>query len=168
MTNIRNSFCARPVQPHRHLLSLLILIGVLLVYTPQTAVAYDWCSVDPVYTFQRGGLATTQEVDVQVLVPLSALPLAGTATVTVTVPQDVASQEVVNTSTPLFVLHTVLETKPDDPTTTTYPLTFAVLVPATTVAFPVRLVVTDVHDGTVTIVDGTAGQSVSTTLQHNQ
>ena len=140
----------------------LICSTMLLSIRPAGA-AYHWCSVDPVLTFQRDGSATSHAVDVQVMVPIEALPLADAATLQVAVPVDVTGQEVLNTSTPAFELHTTFDSINPNATSDRYPVELELLVPGS--HFPVRLVVTDADAGTVTTVDGKAGQKVRTAVE---
>ena len=142
----------------------LICSTMLLSIRPAGA-AYQWCSVDPVLTFQREGSLSSRTVDVQVMVPFEALPLADAATLNVAVPVDVDGQEVLNTSTPLFRLNTVIEAINPQATSDRYPIELELLVPRALEQFPVRLVVTDPEVGTVTTVDGKAGQKVRTTVE---
>jgi hypothetical protein len=153
---------ARPV--------VLILRCLLLASMPQSVEAgFDWCSVDPTLTFTRGGLVTgllrTGVVDVQVLVPLSALPLAGPARLTVRVPSNVQGTQVLNTSLPLlFTLRTTFAQVKPAVSTSPYQVELILLVPAGEQSFPVRLVVTNPSTGQITITRGLAGQKLRQTI----
>ncbi len=148
-----------------HMLSILGLVGVLVGFTAQPTAAYDWCSSDPVFTFRQGGLVKDQPVDVQLMVPMSALPLSSAATLTVTVPLNVTYHETLKVPMPGFQLQTVFVSSPANPAGSGYPLTFAGLVPGSDQSVPVRLVITDPLRLKVTTVNGYVGTPLSATIQ---
>ena len=146
--------------------AVFALIASLAVFGARDARArYDWCSVDPTFLFHRAGDLVPYALDVQVLVPLAALPLAEAATLTVGVPADLRAQEALNTSTPIFELQTTLTTLRNRLSSSGVPVKVELLVPASAGAVPVRLVITDPQAGTVTITEGQAGQKVWATVE---
>lgn len=139
----------------------VVVLALMLVTSAQSARAgIHWCSADPVFTFQRGGVLSTWVLDVQVMVPLEQLPLASAARLDVSVPSNVAVS-VVNPPNPVFpVVVGVQANAPaasDDP----YFVTMRLLVPASETQFPVRLLITDPLNASVRIVEGVAGQMLS-------
>ncbi len=163
MTNLRSSIVLSWHVP-LHMLSILGLVCGLVAFAPRPVAAYDWCSEDPIFTFRHNGLLTTHEIDVQVKVPLSALPLSGPSILTVTIPADVTYHEVLQTSVPGFAIQTVFVAGPAHPGNP-YPITFAALVPGSNPTVAVQLVITDAKTLKVTTVNGFEGTSVRATIQ---
>ncbi len=147
--------------------ALFVLVCSLMTIGTGKARArgYEWCSVDPVLSLEREGSLLPQLVDVQVMVPLSALPIAQTATLTVQLPSDVQGIELVNGSTPIFKVETVFLSRKAKATSDRFPVDLTLEVPVAEEAFPVQLVVTDGGSGTVTIVEGVAGKEVQTSFE---
>jgi hypothetical protein len=150
----------------RRLILVLSLLCTTLVAGARPAQAgYDWCSVDPIFTFTRNGLLSSRVVDVQVLVPLSALPLKGTATLKARVPANVKGQVVLNTSVPLlFPLKTSIVQTKLVATTSPYKVHLDLFVPAGTKPFPVRILSTNLSTGKIKISEGIAGQTLRQTI----
>lgn len=137
---------------------LTMLCLSIVAGTRPVQAGYDWCSVDPTLTFTRGGLLRSGVVDVQVLVPLSALPLEGAARLNVRVPSNVDGTEVLNTSLPvLFPLRTSFSPLKPAVSTSPYEVDLALVVPASEQGFPVRLLVTNLTTGEITVTEGVAG-----------
>ncbi len=146
-------------------LAILVLLASMAGFGVRPARAYDWCSVDPVFAFQQKDSLTAFGLDVQVMVPLSALPLADPATLDVGVPADLTGQEVLNTSTPAFELRTTLSTVGNRTSSLGDPIEFEVVVPSSAGDIPVRLVVTDTRYGTITISEGESGHKVRASVE---
>lgn len=142
-----------------------LLCTSLIAQARPVQAGYDWCSVDPTLTFTRAGQLRSGVIDVQVLVPLSALPLSGAARLSVRVPSNVQGTEVLNTSLPLFVLQTSFEPLKPAVSTSAYEVELALLVPSGEQGFPVRLVVTNLTTGEITFTEGSAGQTVRQSIQ---
>ncbi|MDP9315125.1 MAG: hypothetical protein M3R24_30395 [Chloroflexota bacterium] len=145
-------------------LGILGLVIFAFTLGAHPALAIDWCSSDPVFTFQRIGTYRSQVVDVQVMVPLSALPLTEVTTLSAEVPVDVAGHVALSISTPMFPLEAHITSLKPRAGSERYPITFELLVPASTGSFPVRMIVSDTAAGTITIVDGQAGQKLETSI----
>ena len=148
---------------------LPLLCTALIAGARPVQAGYDWCSVDPTLTFTRGsllgGVLRHDVVDVQVLVPLSALPLKGIAHLRVHVPSNVQGTELLNTSVPLlFTIRTSFAQFKPATMTSPYQADLALLVPAGEEAFPVRLLVTNLSTGEITLTEGTAGQPVDQSI----
>jgi hypothetical protein len=145
---------------------LCAVLGLILSAGALPAQAgYDWCSVDPTITFQRAGSRLAHVMDVQVMVPLSALPIAGTARLGVTMPSNVAGTEVLNTSTPLFQIKTTFAQSVVPAASDSYAIKLSLKMPRTTTDYPVRLVA--VNQSTkqfIVIKEGMASQLLTTTV----
>jgi hypothetical protein len=151
------------------IIALALCCTALLAGVRPAQASYDWCSVDPTLLFSRGGLISSLlrngVADVQMLVPLSAIPLDGKARLNVRVPSNVRGTEVLNTSLPLlFTLQTSFA--PNKPATdgSPYEVDLDLLVPAGKQAFPVRLLVTNLTTGEISITEGVAGQKLYKTI----
>ncbi len=162
------STVAFPWRTTLHVLSIFGVASALVAFTAQPAAAYDWCSNDPVFTFRHGGLLNQQTLDVQVQVPLSAVPLSSAATLTVTVPLDVIVHETPALPIPGFDLQTVFVSGPANPDKS-YPVIFTAVVPGSDPSVPVRLIITNPRGlprgGKVTTVDGFVGTPLTATIQ---
>jgi hypothetical protein len=144
-------------------LALILAILASTVSPRSTSAANDWCSRDPSFHFRRDGGLLGYTVDVQVQVPLSALPVDG-ATLDVLIPANIDAT-VVDVSTPLFNLDTrIVATKPRS-VRGRYPIDLALFVPASATAFPVRIVITDVQRLRMVVFEGVAGQELHKSYQ---
>src|SRR5919202_246993 len=70
---------------HR-VLALLLLLAACIASPRPASAGYDWCSTDPVYSFSLVTSSGTYALDLQAEVPLSALPLAHTASLNAMMP----------------------------------------------------------------------------------
>ena len=144
----------------RVLVCVFVLVALFANFRPAHA-AFDWSSSDPVFTFRHRGLLSTYVLDVQVMVPLEALPLSGPAQLSVVTPNNVATT-VVNPPNPVFpVTVDVTATAPATPDRS-YPVEMELLVPGS--GFPVRLLFTDALGLNIYHVEGTAGVPLHTTV----
>jgi hypothetical protein len=122
-------------------LSLFAVLTLMLVLGALPANAgYDWCSVDPTITLERSGGNVAHAMDIQVMVPRSALPMKGTARLEVILPSNVIGTEVLNTSTPLFNIKTVFGHN-RALAGETFKVKIRLKMPATKTDYPVRLVI---------------------------
>ena len=149
----------------RLVITFLLVAVASMVSTRPAGARYDWCSVDPTFFFWSEGRLAPYALDVQVLVPLSALPLAEAATLEVGVPANLTSQEVLNTSTPVLEVQTAFKTLNNRSSSAGDTIHFELVVPGSVTSFPVRLVVTDPQVGTVSVTEGLAGHKVRTTVE---
>ncbi len=151
----------------RRMLCLFAVLGMLLSVTTQPAQAgYDWCSVDPTVLLQRGSTGLPHVMDIQVQVPLSVLPMAGTARLGVTLPSNVKGTEVLNTSTPLFQVATGLAHNGVTATSDSFKVKLSLRMPETTIDYPVRLVVANHDTGElIAIKEGMASETLSMMLR---
>lgn len=151
------------------IIALALFCTSLFAGARPAQASYDWCSVDPTLLFTRGGLVSSLlrngVADVQVLVPLSAIPLDGKARLSVRVPSNVRGTEVLNTSVPLlFTLQTSFAPVKPAAGRSPYEVDLDVLVPAGEQGFPVRLLVTNLTTGEITITEGVAGKKLHKTM----
>ena len=150
----------------RRMLSLFAVLGMLLSVTARPVQAgYDWCSVDPTILLQREGAVLSHAMDIQVQVPLSVLPMAGTAGLAVTLPSNVKATEVLNTSTPLFRVATNLAHNGVTATSDSFKVKLTLRMPQTTTDYPVRLVVANHDTGEpIAIQEGMASEALTMML----
>jgi hypothetical protein len=142
-----------------------LLLGMLLVLGVEPVFAnYEWCSKDPVLTFQRQGALTVYILDVQVQVPLAGRAPQEPATLTVTLPANVG-YHAVDTSTPVFPLTTVFDPSWAPVTTDAYGVALAAAVPGSYGAVPLRLVITNPAGGLPMTCESAAGQAVRAAVQ---
>lgn len=146
-------------------LGLLSLLFLTLLSPPPASAVIDWCSADPLFSLYHEDQRSLQLVDVQVLVPLSALPLAAPATLAAQVPSNVDGEVLLSTSTPIFEIVTTVESTLPADTSGSFPLQLVLEVPTKDRAFPVRLLITNPSTGTITTVDGTAGTPLRTIVE---
>jgi hypothetical protein len=145
-------------------LALLLLLAACIASPRPASAGYDWCSTDPVFSFSLVSSASTYALDVQAQVPLSALPLADTATLKVMIPTNTTAAAA-TVGTPGFSLDTPVSPVKAQAITQRYSVDCVFFVPASaTTTFPVRLVITDPQRATQVVVDGMAGQSLRTSL----
>lgn len=121
---------------------LFVILGLVLSAGVLPARAgYDWCSVDPTITLERAGGTLAHAMDIQVMVPRSVLPMAGTALLGVSHPSNVSGTEVLNTSTPLFNIKTNFTRTNAATRQDSFRVTVSLKMPRPKVDYPVRLVI---------------------------
>lgn len=130
---------------------LLAVLGLILsAGALPTQAGYDWCSVDPTITLERTGGQLVHAMDIQVMVPQSILPMAGTAQLGVTIPSNVTGTEVLNTSSPLFNVKTTFAYS-RAAATDSYKVKLTLKMPQATADYPVRLVVLNQDTGQILV-----------------
>lgn len=142
------------------LVMLGLLVGLVGASVQPARAALDYCSTDPVFVFQRTGSLNLWTIDVQVMVPVSRLPLSSAATLSAFVPSNVATT-VVNPPNPIFPVVSKVYPNGKRVTSDRYPVKFTLFVPRSSTEFPVRLVLTDPVDGSIKIIEGVAGKSLA-------
>ena len=145
-------------------LALLLLLAACIASPRPASAGYDWCSTDPIYSFNLVNSVSTYELDLQAQVPLSALPLADTASLNAMMPTNVTATTA-TVGIPSFSLDTLVSPVKAPALTQPYSVDFEFFVPASaTNTFPVRLVITDPQRATQVIVEGMAGQWLNTSV----
>ena len=162
-------FVALTRSPLRGAVTLCLFVGALLAVGAAPAFAsYAWCSRDPVITFTRptapGEVAVPQVLDLQVLEPLQTSSVGDAAELTVTLPANVAYQEV-DTSLPVFPLETTFKQVLAPVTSDAYTVRLAAAVPAPSGSYPVQLMVTDPASGASVTCTGNPSQMARATVQ---
>jgi hypothetical protein len=148
---------------HR-VLALLLLLAACIASPRPASAGYDWCSTDPIYSFNLVNSVSTYELDLQAQVPLSALPLVDTASLNAMIPTNVTAATAM-VDTPGFSLERLVSRVKAQALTQRYSVDFEFFVPASaTNTFPVRLVITDPQRATQVIVEGMAGQWLNTSV----
>lgn len=122
-----------------------ILFAVLCLILSAGALparaGYDWCSVDPTITLERTGAKLMHAMDIQVMVPRSVLPMAGTAQLGVTIPSNVTGTEILNTSSPLFKIMTTFTQSRVVARQDSFRVKVSLKMPRAKADYPVRLVI---------------------------
>lgn len=140
------------------------LVGLIVGLSTQPVWAsYEWCSKDPALTFQRAGALTPYVLDVQVQMPLTVSAAQAAATLTVTLPANVATT-VVDASLPVFPLETIVRPVWAPAASDAYGVRLVAEVSQSAEAMPLQLVVTDPTSGLPVTCSGPAGQSVRAEL----
>ena len=140
------------------------LVGLIVgLRSAPVRAGYEWCSKDPVLSFQRPGALTPYLLGVQVQVPLTGSAAQAAATLTVTLPANVATT-VVDASLPIFPLETIVRPIWAPVTTDAYGVRLVAAVSQSAEAVPLQLVVTDPTSGLPVTCGGPAGQSVRAEL----
>jgi hypothetical protein len=155
----------RPLRARLLVSMLIFCLATIVAGVRPAAAGYEWCSVDPVFSFQRNGSKHVRVMDVQVMVPVTALPLADPARLRVQTPRDVVAKDVTVSIKHVFELETKIVQEVMLSSVSNYPVKFSLSVPQGTKRFPVRLVITDTTTGAIKIVEGVAGQPVHTSVQ---
>lgn len=138
-------------------LGLMLSVGAL----PARA-GYDWCSVDPTITLDRTGGQIAHAMDLQVMVPRSILPMAGTARLGVIIPSNVTGTELLNTSTPIFNVKTTFTRSQVASATDSFRVKVTLRMPQATIDYPVRLVILNQDTGQIIVArQGMASQMLT-------
>ena len=155
---------ATPASWGRKLSLLAVLTLMLLLGAVPANAGYEWCSVDPTITLERAGGNLAHAMDIQVMVPRSALPMKGTARLEVILPSNVTGTEVLNTSTPLFNIKTVFANN-RSLAGDAFKVKLRLKMPATQTDYPVRLVVINQDtDQRIAVATGKASKGLTMTV----
>lgn len=147
-------------------LAFTVSLWVILtaVGTQNVLAVYEWCWRDPVFTFNRQGLLPDRVLDVQVMAQGLGIVSDETATLTVTTPSNVNTNEVLPLST-VFNIATSYDPSLARAPDKDYRIRFTLFFPDTHGPLPVRLRVLNPISLIPSDCDGVAGQNIGAWVQ---
>lgn len=145
--------------------TFVVICTLLVITTGPVFATYDWCSKDPVLTFQpAGSLLPEHAVDVQVRVAGRGIVTNDTATLTVALPSNRVGQDVFPVVSDAFNLDVQFKPVLSPATSSDYKVQLSAFFPDRHGDLPVQLVITAPGSASPVACDGVAGKIVRASI----